>query len=85
MQKVLFVLQFIKESKSSIPLQLIFQKTFLYIWGEWPSGLRDREKNRKVPGSNPTRHSAELRDPNFLRGSQWPSVQNLTYAIVNIE
>ena len=41
---------------------------------EWPSGLR-RCKNRKVPGSNPTRRSAGLRDPTSLRGSRWHSGQ----------
>ena len=41
--------------------------------GEWPSGLRRCSKNRKVPGSNPTRCSAGLRDPTSLRGSWWPS------------
>ena len=41
--------------------------------GEWPSGLRRCSKNRKVPGSNPTRRSAGLRDPTSLRGSRWPS------------
>ena len=30
-------------------------------WGEWPSGLRHCDQNRKVPGSNPTRRSAGLR------------------------
>ena len=40
------------------------------IWGEWPSGLRRCSKNRKVPGSNPTRRSAGLRDPTSLQGSR---------------
>ena len=39
-------------------------------WGEWPSGLRRCYKNRKVPGSNPARRSAGLRDPTSLRGSR---------------
>ena len=30
--------------------------------GEWPSGLKCCDQNWKVPGSNPARHSAELRD-----------------------
>ena len=34
--------------------------------GEWPSGLRRCDQNWKVPGSNPTRHSAGLRDPTSL-------------------
>ena len=38
--------------------------------GEWPSGLRRCDQNRKVPGSNPTRRSAGLRDPTSLRGSR---------------
>ena len=37
---------------------------------EWPSGLRRCDQNRKVPGSNPTRRSAGLRDPTSLRGSR---------------
>ena len=41
-----------------------------YIRGEWPSGLRRCYKNRKVPGSNPARRSAGLRDPTSLRGSR---------------
>ena len=40
--------------------------------GEWPSGLRRCSKNRKVPGSNPTRRSDGPRDPTSLRGSRWP-------------
>ena len=39
----------------------------------WPSGLRRCSKNRKVPGSIPTRRSAGLWDPTSLRGSRWPS------------
>ena len=39
-------------------------------WGEWPSGLRSWDQNRKVPGSNPTRRSTGLRDPTSLRGSR---------------
>ena len=31
-----------------------------YHFGEWSSGLRRCDQNRKVPGSNPTRHSAGL-------------------------
>ena len=42
----------------------------LFFWGEWPSGLRRCDQNRKVPGSNPTRRSAGLRDPTSLRGSR---------------
>ena len=42
------------------------------LWGEWPSGLRRCSKNQKVPGSNPTRRSAGLRDPAPLRGPRRP-------------
>ena len=31
-------------------------------WGEWPSGSSYCNENRKVPGSNPNRHSAGLWD-----------------------
>ena len=41
-----------------------------FVWREWPSGLRRCDQNRKVPGSNPTRRSAGLRDPTSLRGSR---------------
>ena len=41
--------------------------------GEWPSGLERYSKNGKVPGSNPTRRSAGLRDSTSLQGSRWPS------------
>ena len=33
-------------------------------------GLRRCDQNRKVPGSNPARRSAGLRDPTSLRGSR---------------
>ena len=46
------------------------------LWGEWHSGLKRCNWNRKIPGSNPTRHSAKLRDPTSLWGSRWPSGQN---------
>ena len=39
-------------------------------WGEWPSRLRRCYQNWKVPGSNPARRSAGLRDPTSLRGSR---------------
>ena len=42
------------------------ERTIQTIWGEWPSGLRRCNKNRKVPGSKPTRCSAGLRDPTSL-------------------
>ena len=45
----------------------------LKVWGEWPSGLRHCSKNRKVSGSNATRHSARFRVPTSLWGSWWPS------------
>ena len=44
--------------------------TRCYIWGEWPSGLRRCDQNRKVPGSNPTRRSAGLKDSTSLQGSR---------------
>ena len=37
--------------------------------GEWPTGLMCCSKNQKVPGSNPTRRSAGLREPTSLQGS----------------
>ena len=52
---------------------------------EWPSGLRRCNQNRKVPGSNPTRCSAGLRDLTSLQGSQWPSGRTCTNAVINIE
>ena len=55
------------EKKGGHPLML---GAIDLIWGEWPSGLRHCSKNWKVPGSNPTRRSARLRDPASLRGSQ---------------
>ena len=57
------------------PLELIY---YYVMWkitntrGEWPSGLRRCSKNRKVPGSITTRHSAGPRDPTSLRGSRRP-------------
>ena len=45
-------------------------------WGEWPSGLRHCNKNRRVPGSKSTRCLAGLMDATSLRGSRWPSVPN---------
>ena len=33
---------------------------------KWPSGSRHCNQNWKVPGSNPTRRSARLRDPTSL-------------------
>ena len=41
--------------------------------GEWPRGLMYCSKNQKVPGSNPTRHSAGLREPTSFQGSWWPT------------
>ena len=40
--------------------------------GEWRSGLSRSDKNRKVPGSNPTRRLVGLRDSTSLRGSRLP-------------
>ena len=42
-------------------------------WGEWPSGLRHCNQNRKVPHSNSTKLLAGLRDPTLLQGSRWHS------------
>lgn len=41
-------------------------------WGEWPSGLRHCDWNRKIPRSNPTRQLARPKDPISLQGSWWP-------------
>ena len=38
------------------------------FWGEWRSGLRYCNENRKFPNSNPIRRSTGLRDPTLLRG-----------------
>ena len=37
---------------------------------KWPSGLRRYMRNRKDPGSNPTKFSAGHCDPTSLRGSR---------------
>ena len=54
--------------------QTLISQSWLNIagkyWGEWPSGLRRCYQDRKVPGSNPVRCSAGLRDPTSLRGSR---------------
>ena len=42
----------------------------IFVCFLWPSGLRRCSKNRKVPGSIPTRRSAGLWDPTSLRGSR---------------
>ena len=47
-----------------------------HLWGEWPSGLRCCDKNRKVPDSNPIMHLAGLRNPTSLWGSRWPLGRN---------
>ena len=52
--------------------------------GEWPSGLRLCNKNRKVPGSKLARCLAGLRDPTSLQGSRWPSGRMWTKAVINI-
>ena len=54
------------------------------VWGEWPCGLRHCDKNWKVPGTNPTRNLAGLRDPTLLHGSWWPSVWNSSNTVINI-
>ena len=38
----------------------------IQLWVEWPSVLRPWNQNLKVPGSNPTRCLARLRDPSLL-------------------
>ena len=48
-----------KRLKHSHPLQLQEKQKVEAVRS---SGLRRCDKNRKVPGSNPTRHSAGLRD-----------------------
>ena len=64
--------------KSWVGLRQIYKYSWYDDWsglvGEWPSGLRYCSKNRKVPGSNPTRRSVGLRDPTSIRGSQWPTL-----------
>ena len=52
--------------------------------GEWPSGLRRSNKNRKVPGSKPIRPLVGLRDPSSLLGTQWPSGQIYTKTVISI-
>ena len=47
------------------------------------NGLRRCSKNRKVPGSNPNRRSAGLRDPTLLRGSRWPWNRKCKDAVIN--
>ena len=47
-----------------------FKVNIADLWGEWPSGLRRCNQNRKVPRSNPTMCLARLRDPTSLRGSR---------------
>ena len=44
--------------------------------GEWSSGLRRYDENWNVPGSNPSRCLARLRDPTLLRGPRWLLGQN---------
>ena len=64
----------IKASKSKKKLQCRDSHAEIFkSRGEWPSGLWRCSKNRKVPGLNPTRRSAGLRDPTLLRGFRWPS------------
>ena len=51
--------------------------------GGWPRGLWQCNENQKVPGSNPTRHSAKLRDPTLLWGSRWLWVKIVEIAVIN--
>ena len=66
--------------KSNIVTQLVGN----IVNGEWPSRLRCCIQNRKVPGSNLTRHTAGLRDPALLPGSQWPLGWLCENAVINI-
>ena len=50
----------------SYVLQLLIVQDLWQAWEVWPSGLRRCSKNQKVPGLNPTRHSAGLRDPTLF-------------------
>ena len=55
-----------------------FNKDFLNVnRGEWLSGLTRCSKNRKVHGSNPTRHSVGFRESTSLRSSRCPWVENV--------
>ena len=62
--------QFQPEMNFTIGVGLLLPLLKRTFRGEWPSGLRRCSKNRKVPGSNPTRRSAGPRDPTSLRGSR---------------
>ena len=46
-------------------------------WREWSSGLRRCNRNRKVAGSNPTKHSVGLRGPTSLQNSRWTLVNHV--------
>ena len=50
--------------KDKTTLQRKAISSTLYL--KWPSGLRRCDQNQKVPGSNPMRHLAELKDPTSL-------------------
>ena len=66
------------------PLDLIKSLAWIEFWGEWPSGLRRCNQNRKVPGSKSARRLTRLRKPTSLRDSWWPSGQTCTNAVINI-
>ena len=54
--------------------KLIFGITAMALW------VKTFQSNRKVPGSNFTRHLAGLGDTTSLRGKQWPLGWNSTVA-----
>ena len=61
------------------------EESSLEFRGEWPGRFRQCNQNQKVPGSNPIRCSAKLRDPTSLWGSQWPSGRKCKNSVINIE
>ena len=68
---------------------LLLENFYTYFWqrikGEWPSGLMRCNHNRKVPGSNITRHWVRVSAPTLLRGSRRPSDRKCTInAVINI-
>lgn len=56
----------------------------LKVRGEWHSGSSHYNYIREVSRSNPTSHSAELRDPTSLQGCRCPLGQSCTNAVINI-
>ena len=57
--------------KGTVPFPFHWWRHLTGSRGEWPSGLRHWDKNRKRTGSNPTWRSAGLRDPTLLPASWW--------------